>query len=69
MINREDCFAYGKKCRALDVNDCDGCKTYKTWEQCYRQQIKCRERLNKVYPEMTYLMNIPASYIKALNRE
>ena len=64
---KTDCFAFGGKsgCRALVECNCENCSTYKTWDECYRQQIRCADRLMKV-SGLKYQFNIPKNIINQM---
>lgn len=68
MINAQtDCFAYTQEgCRALNTCDCTNCKTYKTWEECYKQQMACQKRcMEKNIP---YEITLPKPIIEKYQR-
>lgn len=72
LINpKEDCFAYEKShCRILAGEcDCAECSSYRTWEDCYKSQLKCAKRIRKINPLYRYQFSIPKKILKELRNK
>lgn len=60
-------FDLGKKCHALTVKDCKGCKFHKTKEQLKKGREKATERLMTL--DRALLNDIKATYYNGRSRK
>lgn len=65
---KTECFAWSMNgCRVIDgETDCANCSTYKTWDECYLQQLKCQKRLQAICKKFEFEFSIPEEKLKEL---
>lgn len=70
---KTDCFAFCKEkdcCRVFEGDvDCAECSTYKTWDECYLQQLKCQKRLQAICKKFEFEFSIPAEKLEELQEK
>ena len=72
LINpKPDCFAYGfTECRILRGDcDCSECSSFRTWDDCYKSQMKCVKRIRKINPLYRYQFSIPNKILKEMRKK